>query len=178
MNSAIEQGLARAVTLYNGGRRPEAQALCDTLLRAAPGHPAVHQLLAVLCLDSGEPLQATRHIERSLHARPGHAPSEKIGAQAWFAQSLAVHETRAPEAEEAALRRALALWPEHVEACVNLGILLQASGRLAEAMPWYARAYRLREDTFGRIANALCSEPTGALWLDLEALRASLCDGL
>jgi tetratricopeptide (TPR) repeat protein len=68
----------------------------------------------------------------------------------------------------------LALQPDDAQACVNLGLILQLQGRLEAAMPRYARAFALQPDTFGRIANALCSEPHGRLWLDLEALKRAL----
>jgi tetratricopeptide (TPR) repeat protein len=172
--ATVEQGLAQAIALYNAGHKAPAQALCEQLLQTAPAHPAVHQLLAVMRLDAGDPRAATRHIEHSLQARPEHAPSRRTGAQAWFAQSLAEHQAGDAAAEEAALRRSLALWPEQVQACVNLGIALQTRGALDEAMQWYGRAYRLNPGCLGRVANALCSEPRGALWLDLADLRAAL----
>jgi tetratricopeptide (TPR) repeat protein len=172
--AAVEQGLVQAIGHYNAGRRPQALALCDALLAAVPEHPALHQLRARLCLDAGDAAAATEHIERSLQARPAHEPSRRLGAQAWFARSLQAHDAGDRAGEGAALDRAVALWPEHVEAWVNRGIWLQAQGRLDEALRCHGRAYRLRADCFGRIANALCSEPAGALWLDLDALRATL----
>lgn len=170
----MEQLLARAIALYNAGDKAGTRALCEQLLQQAPPHPAVHQLMAVLLLDEGDALQAAQQADRSLQLRPGHAPTMKIAAQAWFAASHRALGAGDVKAEEHALRRVLALWPDHIEACVNLGILLQASHRLEEAMPWYGRAYRLRPDSFGRIANALCSEPNGALWTDLQAMREAL----
>lgn len=170
----VEQGLAQAIALHNAGRAADAQRVCEQWLHAEPQHPALHQLLAVLRLEAGEARAATEHIEQSLQLRPGHAPTRQIGAQAWFACAVQAHAGHDAAGEEAALRRAVALWPAHVPACVNLGIALQAQGRRDDAMGWYGRAYRLRPDSFGRIANALCSEPSGALWLDLDALRAAL----
>jgi tetratricopeptide (TPR) repeat protein len=38
----------------------------------------------------------------------------------------------------------------------------------------FGRAMRLRSNTFGRIAQALCAAPRGELWLDSERLRQSL----
>jgi hypothetical protein len=38
----------------------------------------------------------------------------------------------------------------------------------------YARAYCLREETFGRIAHALATPSVGRLWLRLDDLRAEL----
>ena len=77
-------------------------------------------------------------------------------------------------AAEAALRRALALAPTHVPSLVNLALLLQTRGDLPAALELYGRAMRQDPQTFGRIANALCSEPSGLLCLDLDALRRGL----
>lgn len=170
----LEQQLAEAIALYNAGQQPQARARCEQMLAAGARHPALHQLMAVLELDAGDPQAALQHAQRSLRARPHHPPTLKLGAQAWFALSLRAHARGDREGERDALEHSLALCPEHVEAAVNLGIWLQAQGRLDDAMRCYGRAYRLREATFGRIANALCSEPRGALWLDLNALRAAL----
>jgi len=52
--------------------------------------------------------------------------------------------------------------------------VLQEDGQLDAAMRAYGRAYRLREDTFGRIAHALATPNVGRVWLDLDALGASL----
>src|SRR5205085_2188425 len=78
----VEQALAQAIALYNAGSKDDAQRLCKRLLQQAPAHPAVHQLLAVLSLDRGDPAAASEHIDHSLRARPDHAPSQRIAAQA------------------------------------------------------------------------------------------------
>lgn len=169
-SASQEALLAQAIGLYNDGRRSEAR---DAARKALP-HPAAHQLLAVQCLDEGKPLDATRHVEASLKLRPGHVPTLRIGARAWFALAVEEHGIGDLAAEAAALRQALAMWPELVEAQVNLGIVLQSQGRLEEAMACYGRAYRLREDSLPRIAWALCSERRGAMWLRPQALRETL----
>jgi len=68
----------------------------------------------------------------------------------------------------------LAASPERVDALVNYGIVLQEGGRIDDALRAYGRAYRLREQAFGRIAHALATPGTGRLWLDLDGLRAEL----
>jgi cytochrome c-type biogenesis protein CcmH/NrfG len=64
--------------------------------------------------------------------------------------------------------------PPRAEVEVNLGIVLQEAGCMDEALRAYGRAYRLHESTFGRIAHALSTAPTGRLWLNLDDLRAVL----
>jgi tetratricopeptide (TPR) repeat protein len=173
MTQALDATLAQALALFNAGRQSEAEALCARLLRRGE-HPGAHQFMAVLRAGQQRWEEALLHIERCLTLRPGHAPSIQIASRIWFALSLGRHEERDLAGEQAALLRTLALQPDHVEALVNLGIVSQELGDLPAAMRSYARAWRLRDDTFGRIANALCSERTGALWLDQEALREAL----
>lgn len=162
-----EAGLAQAIDLYNRGHRTEAEALCATLLARHGPHPALDQLMAVLCQERGEAAAARRHIARSLAARPGHVPSLMVAA-------LAAQDERDLAAAEDALEQVLRLQPEHVAAAVNLGIVHLQQGRLEDAMARFGAAWKRRPETFGRIANALASEPTGALWLDAAALKAAL----
>ena len=73
-----------------------------------------------------------------------------------------------------AYRTALEKKPDHAEAALNLGTVLQENGDLDGAMRAYAAAYRLRPTMFGTIAMALTSAPHGRLWLDEAALRRAL----
>jgi len=162
-----EAALAEAIALYNAGRQADAQALCDALLAQRGPHPAVDQLAAVLRQERGDAAGARRHIERSLAARPGHVPSLMIAA-------LAYQDLRELGAAEAALQQVLRQQPGHVAAAVNLGIVQLEQGRLADAMRCFGQAFVARPETFGRIAHALATPSTGALWLDLDTLRAAL----
>jgi cytochrome c-type biogenesis protein CcmH/NrfG len=74
----------------------------------------------------------------------------------------------------AAYRKAIELKPDHAEAALNLGTVLQEKGDLDGAMRAYTQAYRLRPQSFGTIAMALTSAPHGRLWLDEAGLRRSL----
>jgi tetratricopeptide (TPR) repeat protein len=95
-------------------------------------------------------------------------------ADAWFQLSLLRQDRNDLAGAAIALRQVLRIDPGRAEAHVNLGIVLQDSGRADDAMQEYGRAYRLREDTFGRIAHALSTPSVGRLWLDLDALRDAL----
>jgi len=172
--SPLESGLAQAIAAVNAGRREQARAVCEQLLGVAPGHPAVHQLLALIALDEGDAMAAQRHAEASLASRQGHPPTLAVAAKAAFAVALAAHARGDTAQEEAALRRALGHEPQMVEAEVNLGIVLQSRGALDAAMAHYGRAFVQRPDAFGRIAHALASEPRGAVWLEADALRSAL----
>jgi cytochrome c-type biogenesis protein CcmH/NrfG len=52
--------------------------------------------------------------------------------------------------------------------------VLQENGDLDAAMRAYAQAYRLRPESFGKIAMALTSASHGKLWLDEAELRRTL----
>ena len=78
------------------------------------------------------------------------------------------------KAERIGLRRhfiGIERHPAYAEAAVNLGIVLQESGDLDAAISAYQTAYRIRPGTFGTIAMALTSAPSGRLWLNEQALR-------
>ena len=193
--------VALAVRLVNANQPARARIVCDQAVAAWPAHPAVHQLLAVLDLQAGQPASALSHATLSLRLRPDHVPTLLVqgdaalaqrdlpaasqaleraaalapdNAEAWFKVSLVRQDLRDLDGAIAALERVLAMSPERVDALVNLGIVLQESGRIDDALHAYGRAYRLRPQAFGRIAHALATPGVGRLWLDLDDLRAEL----
>lgn len=95
-------------------------------------------------------------------------------ADAWFELALVRQDLHDFNGAVVALQTVLQLAPARAEVEVNLGIVLQEAGRLDEALRAFGRAYRMREDTFGRIAHALSTPDTGCLWLDLDVLRSVL----
>lgn len=171
---SVEELLGLAIRHVNAGQSERARILCDHAARVHAPHPAVLQLLASLDLQQGEPERACSLAEASLALRPDHPPTLRLLADAWFQLALREHDLKRLDAAADALRAVLRLVPERAEAEVNLGIVLQESGHLDEAMRAYSRAYRLREDSFGRIAHALSTPNVGRLWLRLDDLRASL----
>ena len=171
---SVEELLGLAVRHVNAGQGERARALGEHAARLHPPHPAVLQLLATLDLQQGAAESACVRAEASLALRPDHLPTLRLLADAWFQRSLAHHDDGQLDAAADALRVVLRLAPERAEAEVNLGIVLQESGRVDEAMSAYGRAYRQREDTFGRIAHALSAANVGRLWLRLDDLRAAL----
>jgi tetratricopeptide (TPR) repeat protein len=172
--ASVEDVLALAIRHVNAGERGRARQLCEQLAATRAPHPAVQQLLAVISLQEGDCAAAAEFAASSLALRPAHPPTLRVAADAWFRLSLARHAQGDAAGEMQALREVLRYAPEHVEAEVNLGLALQESGAMDDAMRAYGRAYRLREDCFGRIAHALASVSTGRMWLNLEELRAVL----
>ncbi len=174
VTTTVEELLSLAIRHVNAGQRERARLLCEHAAATHPPHPAVQQLLAVITLQQGEAATAAELAAASLALRPGHAPTLRVAADAWFQLSLARHAAGDLAGEAQALRDVLRFAPNRVEAEVNLGIALQDEGKIDDAMRAYGRAYRAREDTFGRIAHALASANVGRMWLDLDDLRAAL----
>jgi tetratricopeptide (TPR) repeat protein len=193
--------IALSIRLVNANQPGRARIVCDQALAMFEPHPAVHQLLAVLDLQDGHFAQARAHAVRSLTLRPDHVPTLLVmgdaalaqhdvraasqsferavqlapgDPEAWFKAALARQDLHDLDGAIAALERVLAASPERVDALVNYGIVLQERGRMDEALRAYGRAFRLREQTFGRIAHALATPGTGRLWLNLDDLRAEL----
>ncbi|HJV60884.1 MAG TPA: tetratricopeptide repeat protein [Albitalea sp.] len=142
----LERGLAQAIALYNGGRKADAHALCRALLERDPAHPAVHQLMAVLCMDSGDPQRAAEHIEHSLAARPGHGPSMRIGAQAWYEAGCLRRERGDAAGARQAWRAALALQAELAPAWFALSLVCEDLGEFDEARAALERLLALQPD--------------------------------
>jgi tetratricopeptide (TPR) repeat protein len=123
--------------------------------------------LARTLREADLPADAEAAFLRTLALAPTHA-------QSWFALALVRQDRRDLAGAESALRRLLEIAPPRAEVEVNLGIVLQEAGQIDDAMRAYGRAYRLREDSFGRIAHALATPNVGRVWLDLDALRDAL----
>lgn len=174
VSASVEALLDLAIRHVNAGQRDRARLLCDQAVATHPPHPAVQQLLAVISLQDGDAAAAVERAASSLALRPGHPPTLRVAADAWFQLSAERHAQGDSGGEEQALQQVLKLAPERTEAEVNLGIVLQERGAIDAAMRAYGRAYRLREDCFGRIAHALATAQVGRLWVNLDDLRAEL----
>jgi tetratricopeptide (TPR) repeat protein len=199
--ASIEDMLALAIRLFNDGQRDHARQLCEHAEAVHPAHPAVKQLLAVLALQRGDAEKALKFAAASLVLRPDHLPTllfasdaaRAVGVfadasrwleavvklapentQAWFQLALVRQDLLDLNGAANALRQVLRIDPRRADAEVNLGIVLQESGDIAAALRAYGRAYRIREDTFGRIAHALATPGVGRMWLNLADLRAEL----
>ncbi len=95
-------------------------------------------------------------------------------AAAWFALGGLRQDLRDPSGAADAYRSALRARPDLHEAAFNLGVALLDCGLLDDALHAFARALATRPESFGRIAQALVSGPTGCLWLEPDGLRRAL----
>jgi tetratricopeptide (TPR) repeat protein len=120
---------------------------------------------------------ALRERGRMTEARMVLQSATEQDRDAWpasFALGLTCQDLGDEAAAALAYQDALRSKPDLAEAAVNLGIARQRLGDMDGALAAYRQAVRARPDTFGRISQAMTSAATGALWLDLEALRRSL----
>lgn len=132
-----------------------------------PERPGICLTLGTLQRQYGQLQAASQMLEQAAGLAPDHADT-------WFELALVRQDLRDLDGATRALRRVLQLMPNRADAQVNLGIVLQDSGHIDEAMRAYGRAYRLHQDSFGRIAHALGAASEGRIWLDLNGLRVAL----
>jgi tetratricopeptide (TPR) repeat protein len=167
--SQAEILMERARTFDQAGDVSAARECWAIVLQRDPKSEEAAARLGRLAWQRGAPVEAEGFLERAV-AGGGH-PS------AWFDHGLVRQDMRKFGSAAEAYRRVLEMNPDAPEAAVNLGVVLQEVGDLNGAMAAYSMAYALRPSTFGVIAMALTSAPSGRLWLDEEALRNSLAGG-
>ena len=156
----------QARTLDQAGHRAPAREAWAAILKVIPQHQEAAGRLGRLAFEDGDLTEAAACLER---ATAGDAP-----ASVWFDLGVVRQDLRDHAAAEAAYRKVLAIKPDHAEAALNLGIVMQEAGDPDRAIGAYAMAYRLRPEMFGAIAMALTSAPHGRLWLDEAELRRAL----
>jgi tetratricopeptide (TPR) repeat protein len=161
-----EAFIEKARTFDQAGLRPQARQAWKAILDAVPDHVEAAARLGRLAWEDGETALAAKLLER--------ATQTEVPASVWFDLGLVRQDLRDHAGAATAYRKAIALKGDHAEATFNLGVVLQESGRLDDAMRAYAQAYRLRPSSFGQIAMALTSASHGGLWLDEASLRRAL----
>ncbi|MDB5361707.1 MAG: hypothetical protein JWO51_3004 [Rhodospirillales bacterium] len=139
MNMAvnIEALFATARGHLNAGRLQEAGALYQQILTQAPDHaPSLH-LLGVVALQIGQTQLAVDLIG---------AAAENDPAMPAYRNDLGEALRLLGDADGAAgcFEAVIALAPDHAGAHVNLGVVRQQQGRLAEALTLYERAVALK----------------------------------
>jgi tetratricopeptide (TPR) repeat protein len=161
-----EAFIEKARTLDQAGLRPQARQAWHAILEVIPDHSEAAARLGHLAWEDGDAALAKKFLER--------AAQQEATVSVWFDLGLARQDLRDYAGAATAYRKAIELKSDYVEATFNLGVVLQESGDLDAAMRVYAQAYRLRPDSFGKIAMALTSASHGKLWLDEAALRRAL----
>jgi tetratricopeptide (TPR) repeat protein len=153
-------------SLHQADVRPKAREAWRAILDVIPKNTEAAARLGRLAFEDGDLALAASLLERAV--------TGEVPPSVWFDLGLVRQDLRDHAGAVIAYRKAIELKPDYAEAALNLGVTLQDSGDLDEAMRAYAQAYRLHQQTFGTIAMALTSAPHGRLWLDEAALRQAL----
>jgi tetratricopeptide (TPR) repeat protein len=156
--------------LSRAGRR---DAAAMALGRALQGRPTS----AALTHRIGQGFVELRDIGNAIAAFRKSLELDPDLAAAWYSLGLALEDLRDYAEAAEAYRNALRLRPDFHEAAFNLGTVLQEAAQMDAAMDAYADALRLKPSSFGRIAQALVSGRSGALWLRPSDLRLALTRG-
>jgi tetratricopeptide (TPR) repeat protein len=165
-----EAFVEKARVLDQAGLRRQARQAWKAILDIIPDHAEAAARSGRLAWEDGETAFAAKLLDRA-------AAQKDAPASVWFDLGLARQDLRDYAGSATAYCKAVELRADHAEASFNLGVVLQEQGLVDEAMRAYAQAYRLRPESFGRIAMALTSAPHGGLWLDKESLRRALEGG-
>ena len=162
-----EAFVEKARTLDQAGLRPQARQAWSAILDVVADHAEATARSGRLAWEDGEFALAATFLGRA-------AAQKEASPSVWFDLGLARQDLRDHAGAATAYRKAIELKGDHVEALFNLGVVLQEMGDLDDAMRAYAQCYRLRPESFGKIAMALTSASHGGLWLDQAALRKKL----
>jgi tetratricopeptide (TPR) repeat protein len=154
LRAALADGNSRAgyqlgVALFNLGRTDEAVARLDAFVKTAgvrlvpkwlepPADEVLRArtVMGLAFLRTGEWTRAAEQAEATLSIVPRYAEARAVLAHARFGQ-----ERWSDAARE--YRAYLNARPEDVQALLNLGVSLVATGQLAEALPAFRRAVQV-----------------------------------
>ena len=129
---------------------------------------------ALVCFAQGQPSFASvlrrglvlRDLGRRAEAEAAFEDAVALDAtsvRAWFLLGTCRQDGGDFAGAASAYRAVLARDGSVAEAAVNLGMVLQESGDLTGAKAAYGQAIATRADTFGRVAQALTTAPTGGI---------------
>lgn len=135
----VQRRFGDAVTLFQGGRLPDAEAALHEIDAAHPGIADVGHLRGVIALQLDSPERAVVHLEAATAANPHAAAPFTLLATAY---------SRTAETAKAiaTFEKVLRLEPNSVDAHYNLATVLRDSGEPTAAAAHYRRAIELEPD--------------------------------
>ena len=186
-----QDAIAAARALHESGETERAERAYRAIVEADPACAEAWHLLAVVAVQTGDPVRAQGHVEKALRL-DGEVPryhntlatayviqGRTREAEPCLRQALALdpgfvgahynlgnvlRDLKRSGAAEAAYRRTLDEDPDHVDALNNLGLLIMARHRLEEAEAFLRRARVLDPANAGVLWNlASCLEQRNAL---------------
>ncbi|MBV9461719.1 MAG: glycosyltransferase family protein [Bradyrhizobium sp.] len=122
------------------GRFLEAQLCCQKALEASPEHPELQHLMALVCLNGGQPEHAVEWASRAIRTVP--KPSY---VKPSYLTTLGAALLRLARAEDAAgvFDQAVQLKPDDAELWRHRGNALLKAGRSSQALASFRRAVEL-----------------------------------
>lgn len=130
-DATITAGIGNA--LLHLGQRDEARSAFEQALRFDPDNALANSYLGTICVATGETERGTQLLQKAVTLAPGSSTYWQNFA---VGLDLAGRRTEA----EVAYRQGMARFPEHTSFLVGLGVLLDATGRPQEGLPFLARA--------------------------------------
>lgn len=141
--------LLDAQALLNAGELGRAAVILDSLVRAIPDAPDVHNLRAILALRQGRYEAATKSAQAAIALAPSVPNYHNTFGEALRAQGALAEAATAYE-------RATASDPNYVQALNNLGTVRAAQGRIDEAEACWRRVLTVAPE-FSQALNNLGS---------------------
>jgi Tfp pilus assembly protein PilF len=138
-----------ADVLLDQKREADALAELNRAVEAEPNDTRSHLALADLYYGKREYGTARPHYEavaRVLDAGPAGEPAEHRRREIYFRYAYALSEAHDPGKAEKYYRAALELDPREGMTLNNLGVILNATGRVPEALDLYRRGLAVRPD--------------------------------
>jgi protein O-GlcNAc transferase len=135
----VPQALAQALKLHEQGRLNDAEPLYAAVLAARPDHFDALQMLGMIKLAKGQPVEALRLVSEAMRMRK---PSPQILAN----RGMILHALDRNEEALASFDAALKQKAKFAEAHNNRGAVLAALGRQEEALVCYRKALAIKGD--------------------------------
>jgi tetratricopeptide (TPR) repeat protein len=151
------------IAQHQTGRVEAAASSLERATRLQPGLAKAEHNLGVLRGEQGRLEDAERHLRRALAADPAYA-------KAWLELGRIRLALGAMEDAQTCLRHAGPL----PEAQLTLGLCLQESGAVDEALAVYRAALGRDPALYGAVVKNLTSAAKGCLWLRLRDFRRAL----
>jgi tetratricopeptide (TPR) repeat protein len=146
----MDELLARAVELHQGGQFAAAARLYQQMLNGEPENVDALHLYGVLRHQQGDHAKAVELIGRAVALRPSVTAFHANLAEAYRALGQF-------ERAGGCCRTAIRLWPNYPEAHSNLGLALQGQGKHDEAVAQFHRALELRPEMTAAHSNLAIS---------------------
>jgi tetratricopeptide (TPR) repeat protein len=152
----LDRQFQSAVTEYDAGRLPEAEAQLEALLPYAQKTFEVHELLGLVYAGQSQDAKAVEQLEIAVRLKPDSAAARTNLAASLF------HSGKS-ELAEGQFHKALELEPRDYDANHNLGELYIQSKRIADAVPLLEKAQEIRPSYDNGYDLALAYFLTGKL---------------